>query len=113
MVSQRPPPEADWKLFRKLREVALERFCKRALEELERLRLDASRSHHERYLDIFRLLQQRDEELARAFNDLRRSQMIVQLAAIYAHGLLEPQELEGLTPETLASIELIANGFMR
>ena len=62
-------PESDWKIFRELRVVALERFCKRVLEELEPLRLDTSRSHHERYLDVFRLLQNRDEELAHAFNE--------------------------------------------
>ncbi len=43
-------PESDWKIFRELREVALERFCKRVLEELELLWQDASGSYHERYL---------------------------------------------------------------
>ena len=106
-------PESDWKTFRKLREVALERFCMRVLEELEPLRLDASRSHHERYLDIFRLLQERDEELAHAFNDPRRSRMIIQLAAIYEYGLLEPDELARFTPETRGTIESFAEEFLR
>lgn len=78
-------PESDWKVFRELRELALQRFCKRVLEELERLRMNASRSHHERYLDVFELLRDRDEELAHAFNDPRRSRMIVQLAGIHAY----------------------------
>ena len=101
-------PESDWKLFRELREIALDRFCKRALEELERLRLNASRTHHERYLDIFRLLQDRDEQLAHAFNDPRRSRMIIQLAAIRAHGLLEPAEVARFTAGTRATIECLA-----
>ena len=70
-------PESDWKIFRELKEVALERFCRRVLEELETVRLDDSRSYHERYLAVFLLLQNRDEELAQAFNDPRRSRMIV------------------------------------
>jgi hypothetical protein len=73
-------PESDRKVFRELRELALEWFCKRVLEELEPLRRDTSRSHHERYLDVFRFLQARDEEFAHAFNDPRRSRMIIQLA---------------------------------
>lgn len=106
-------PESDWKIFRELREVALERFCKRVLEELEALRLDTSRSHHERYLDIFRLLQSRDEELAHAFNDPRRSRMIVQLAAIHAYGLLGADELARFTPDTRDTIELLAKELAR
>ena len=112
MVS-RDFPESDWKIFRELREVALERFCKRVLEELGPLRLDSSRSHHERYLEVFRLLQNRDEELAHAFNDPRRSKMIVQLAAIYAYGLLEPDELTRFRPHTRGTVESLAKEFAR
>ncbi len=106
-------PESDWKIFRELRELALERFCKRVLEELEGLCRDASRSHHERYLDIFQLLQDRDDELAHAFNDPRRSRMIAQLAAIHAHGLLRPAELARLTPSTRNTIESLAKELER
>lgn len=105
--------EADWKTFRELREFALERFCSRVLDELETLRLDASRSQHERYLAVYRLVQDRDQELAHAFNGPRRSQMIMQLAAIYGHGLLEPGEFSRFTPQTRASIELLTNTFPR
>jgi len=105
--------ESDWKTFRELRDVALERFCRRVLEELEALRLDTSRTYHERYLDVFRWLQKRDEELAHAFNDPRRSRMIAQLAAIHAYGLLEPDELARFTPETRDTIESSAEEFAR
>ena len=30
-------PESDWKVFREVREVALERFCRRILEEVDRV----------------------------------------------------------------------------
>ena len=104
-------PESDWKIFRELRELALDRFCKRILDQLETLRLDTSRSHHERYLDTFRFLQDRDDEVAHAFNDPRRSQMIIQLAAIHAYGLLEPDELARFTTETRDTIESFAKEF--
>jgi len=105
--------EVDWKIFRELREVALERFCHRVLDELEALRLDSSRSNHERYLAVYRLLQDRDQELAHAFNDPRRSRMIVQLAAIHAYGLLEPGEVARFSPHTRDTIESLAKGFPR
>jgi hypothetical protein len=66
-------PESDWKLFRELQQHALERFCKGALEEVQAILRDGSRSHHNRYLDVFRLLRTRDDEFPHAFNDARRS----------------------------------------
>jgi len=106
-------PESDWRVFRELRELALERFCKHVLDDLQPLLQDTSRSHHERYLQVYRFLKARDEELAHAFNDPRRSRMIVQLAAIHAYGLLEPHELGRFTERTRATIESLATEFMR
>jgi hypothetical protein len=105
-------PESDWKTFRELRELALQRFCKQTLDELEPIRLDESRSYHERYLDIVHLLLDRNARLAQAFDDVRRSRMIAQLAAIHAYGLLEPEELARFTSETRSSIEEVARAIM-
>ena len=66
-------PESDWKIFRELQQRTLERFCKRTLEEVQTILGHGSQSHHNRYLDVFRLLRTRDDELAHAFNDPRRS----------------------------------------
>lgn len=60
-------PESDWKVFRELQTVALERFCERVLAEVERLSSGSGRTFHQRYLDVYRLLQKRDHELAAAF----------------------------------------------
>ena len=67
-------PESDWKTFSELREVALERFCKRVLDEAQRFPLDMKRSYHQRYIELFRWLGERNDELAKAFDDPRRSQ---------------------------------------
>jgi hypothetical protein len=101
-------PESDWKTFSELRRVALERFCKRVLDEVPRFPLDTERSYHERYLELYRWLGERDAEIARAFNDPRRSRMFEQLAALYAHGLLKPDEFARFTPQTRERIELFA-----
>jgi hypothetical protein len=98
-------PESDWKVFRELRERALERFCKRVLEEMELIRADESRSHHSRYLSVYRLLRDRDRQLADAFNAPRRSRMIVQLVAMVACGSLEPDELRKFSPSTRSAVQ--------
>jgi hypothetical protein len=102
---QRQVPEADWKVFRKLREIALERFCRRVLDGLDRFRQDDSRTYHERYLELFRWLQDRDDDIARAFNDPRRSRMLLQLATIVTLDVVKPEELAQFTPATRKIVE--------
>ena len=98
--------ESDWKLFRQLRLLALDRFCQRVLAEVSRLAADAGKSSHERYLAVFKLLQRRDEELADAFNDPRRSTMLVPLARIRFRELLTDDEFAGFSPDTRASVQM-------
>ena len=101
-------PESDWKAFRKLREIALERFCERVLGEIETIASNGVTSYHDRYLKIYRLVDNRDGELARAFNDPRRSRAILQLAAINSCGLLSEEELLSFTPETREAVEFLS-----
>jgi len=97
--------EPDWKLFRKLQPLALDRFCQRVITEVSRLTADTDKSNHERYLAMYKLLQQRDEEIADAFNDTRRSTALVQLAHIWFQELLTEEEFARFSPETRASVE--------
>ena len=99
--------ESDWKLLRQLAPVALERFCQRILGELDRIGADSTRSHHQRYLAIFAVLQRRDQEIAQAFSNMRRSTALPQLATIYAQGLLTEEEFVRFSPETRSVIEVL------
>ena len=103
-------PESNWKRFRELRQVALERFCQRTLGEVVTLSNLAEKSFHERYLSVYRRIEKRDQELARAFNDARRSRMLDQLAQMRALGLLEDQELAGFSEHTREVVALLSDG---
>jgi hypothetical protein len=98
--------ESEWKLFRQLRTVALDRFCQRVLSEVGELAVDADRTSHERYLAVFRLMKRRDEELAAAFDNPRRSTALQQLACIQSHRLLTEEEFARFQPETRASVQV-------
>ena len=102
-------PESDWKIFRELRERALERFCRRVLEEIEGIRSDESQSYHNRYGAVYRLLQERDRQLAHAFDSPRRSQMLIQLAAMVVYGAVERGELSKFTQRTRGSVETLVS----
>jgi hypothetical protein len=84
--------EPDWKIFKPVREQALERFCERVLAEAERIRVDIGKSQHERYVETYRLLIKRDKELVQIFDHLRRSTAVMQLATFRFEGLITDEE---------------------
>jgi hypothetical protein len=103
---ERSIPESDWKVFRQLHEIALERFCQRVLAEVEQLATDKRKqSSHERYLAVFKLIKRRDKELAAAFDDLRRSTALRQLVCIQSHELLTDEEMGRFSPETREAVK--------
>jgi len=91
--------ESDWKVFRKLRELARERYCQRVLEEVGRLVETNDRGYHERYSQLWQILRERDKTIAIAFDDPRRSQALIQLANIDAEDLLTEVELNQFSAE--------------
>ena len=102
--------EADWKILRQLHRVALERFCERILLEIERIHADSTKSFHQKYLDIYQVIQRRNREIAQTFDDLRRSTALTQLAAMQAHGLLTEDEFSRFSEETRDIIALLLGG---
>ena len=87
--------------------LALERFCERVLAEIDRVSHDGATSHHARYHQIFRILQQRDREMARLFDNPRRSHALTMLAQIRSQGLLTENEFSSLSPETRGAIQML------
>jgi hypothetical protein len=96
--------ESDWKLLKQIAPVALERFCRRTLAEIDRITSDGTRNYHQRYLAIFAVIRDRDKEIEKAFNGLRRSTAILQLSIIYSYGLLDDEEFLRFSAETRAAI---------
>ena len=93
-------PESDWKIFRTVREVALDRYCARVLDECAAVIRDTRTTNHERYLRLYRTLHERDDDLASAFNDFRRSTAIIQLTQIHRLGVVTAEELHRFSKET-------------
>ena len=98
---------SDWKIFRQLQEVALERLCERVLSNVNRLTSDASMSARERYLALFDLLKQQEREIAIGFNDPCRSTAVQQLLFIKSRDLLTEDELARFSSETRDFLEAL------
>ena len=101
------PPERDWKVFRELREVALDRLCAGALRDATAVIESSSKTHHERFLDLFALVHERNEEIARVFDGLSRSRMLLQLALIHRLGLLKVDEMDRFSATTRERIDAL------
>jgi len=101
--------ESDWKLFRELHPIAVNRYCQRFLENVRRVVADGSRTPHDRYSEIYSLVRQATKELGRAFDDKRRSTAVVQLAIIHSHGLITEEELSRFSSETREAITQLSH----
>jgi hypothetical protein len=74
---------------------------------IERVKHDNARSFHQRYLDIFNIVERCDREMERIFDDLKRSIALMMLAQLRANGVLTGAEFSSLSPETRSAIGLL------
>jgi hypothetical protein len=102
-------PEADWRRFKEVSERLLEDFCSRILKEAVATSQSGQGTAHERYLKLYGLIQNRDGEIANAFNDFRRSTAIMQLAIMRRMKLLRDEDLSRFSEQTQQRIEAIAS----
>lgn len=91
-------PESDWRVFREVRAAALERFCAQILAEVTREIAKPGKSSHEKYLSLYKLIERRDHDIARAFNDLRRSTACMQMGVMQSMGLFTAEEVQRFSP---------------
>ena len=84
---------------------ALERYCERVLKDVELLVHNDKPTYRERYLDLWKLLRNRDKTIATAFEGPRHSQAFVQLVNIDAENLLTEDELNQFSDELRDRIE--------
>lgn len=102
-------PESDWRRFKEIRGELLERYCTRILEEVAAASQHAGSSAHERYLKVYKLVKERDKQIANAFNDFRRSTAVMQLGIMRRMKLLTDEELGLFSEKTRTQIEGIAS----
>ena len=93
-------PERDWKIFRELRPVWIERFSEQVNSELLSYLSDERLSAYERYLKVYKFIVGRDRELGEAFNDFRRSTAVIQIRIIRLLGVIKDEELARFSDST-------------
>jgi hypothetical protein len=98
--------ESDWKVFRRLHSIALERYCRRVLEEI-RVAAECKGDYHDCYRRLYRLIRERDKTMAVVFDDPRRSTAFILLVNMIGEELLTKEELKQFSLEAQKRIEAI------
>lgn len=92
--------ESDWKVFKKLYPLVLERFYDRVVNELQKIATEDEVSSEDKYHKIYKTVQSRDKKLAKLFDGTyRRSEAFIQLVLYYREGLITKEELNQLSEE--------------
>ncbi|MFM2484334.1 hypothetical protein [Celerinatantimonas yamalensis] len=91
--------ESDWKTFKIIKKKAIEQFCTRALDEFETVISDTNEPVHNRYLLLYKLVQNRDKEMSFIFDNHSQSNARMQLTMIRANGLADGSLLVELSDE--------------
>jgi hypothetical protein len=81
--------ESDWKVFTELKNKAIEKYCTLVLGESQNVILDQKNNVHNRYLLLYKLLQNRDKQMAILFDGHSRSKARIQLMLIRREGLVD------------------------
>lgn len=99
-----PFKESDWKVFKKIRPLALDRFCKETLCLIAGISDSTDKTFHEKYLAIYALMRERDEDLAAMFSDFRRSRAHGQITYMIGRDLLTEEEIQQFSEEEQEAI---------
>lgn len=89
--------EANWKHFKKIRLIALDRYCTAILQEAQDICGSESYSSHERYLKLYSLIQKRNKAMKFPFDGLSRSTAPLKLKVMCDMGLVTDEEMQGFS----------------
>jgi hypothetical protein len=66
-------------------------------------------SAYDRYSKVYKLIEERDKQLGKAFDDFRRSSALLQLGLMWRMRLLTDEELSLFSEQTRIRIQAIAS----
>jgi|TARA_R110002049_G_scaffold190829_3_gene359521 hypothetical protein len=92
--------ESDWKIFKKLRPLALQRYCKRVMGNVDKIIHEEFLDAHERYIEMYKIVHDGDKKLSHMFDGFSRSKALDQLVMYYGNDLLKEEEIAQLSDET-------------
>ena len=102
-------PERDWKKLRSLKESALNIACERIFQKIEKLIASRGAESHKYYIKLWKLMREQDKEISLMFDDLKRSNAILKLAAWKKNSILSDDNFKEFTEETQKRIDSLCD----
>ena len=100
-------PEKDWKKMRSIKGNVLNIACERILEKVKRIIENKENNNHEAYLKLWEIMRSEDDEIAIMFDDLKRSNARIKLAAWKRNNLISDDDLKEFSEETQEYVNMI------
>ncbi|WPD21521.1 MAG: hypothetical protein SD837_15085 [Candidatus Electrothrix scaldis] len=105
-------PEPEWRKIRDMKAAVLDRACKGILNDLAGALQTTDdtlnhHNHHKQYLHVYKMLQNRDNEIAQGFNDLKRSNAYFLLAHWVGNRWITLAEFNTLSEDTRGKVLLL------
>lgn len=91
--------ESDWKLFKEIKERAIDQYCRTALSEFGGIIDNEDQSAHERYLYLYKIIDNTNRKMSLLFDGHSRSKAGLQLLVIRREGLADEQLVSKLSEE--------------
>lgn len=97
--------DAEWKVLQDLKTTLLDRLCDRILDEIEVASTRPETSSHQRYLDVYELMERRDRDVTYGFNNWTRSHAMDRILAMQKLELFTDEELQRFSEKTRKTLE--------
>jgi len=92
--------ESDWKYLRNIKDKILNRHCDAILEVVDLILQNRKGAEHQSYIQIYRLLDEKDNEIAITYNDLKRSNAIEKICHMRRNLAMTDDEFSKFSEET-------------
>lgn len=92
--------ESDWKYLRQIKDEILNRHCDAILEAVDLIIQNRKGAEHKSYIQIFSLINKKDEEIAITYNDLKRSNAIEKICHMRRNLAMTDDEFSKFSQET-------------
>ena len=102
---ERDIAERDWKVFKELHSIAMNRFFEKAVKDMQPMLWHKDKPAQERFWDALTYAKKQREQAARLFDGKSRSNAVFQAGLIYANHLLSKEEINRFSPEMQEHLE--------
>lgn len=92
--------ESDWKYLRSIKDQVLNRHCDGILEVIDLILQNRKSEEHKSYIQIYNLINRKDDEIAITHNDLKRSNAIEKICHMRRHFAMTDEEFSKFSDET-------------